>query len=82
MLIVRLAVAIYTEPRGDMMCMYQGQQGGVTHIRFSPDGNLLFTGGRKVSCTHHDRNHDIKVCKMGSGFDNKNFTGLKLKNNV
>lgn len=41
------SVAIYTEPRGDMMCMYHGQQGGVTHIKFSPDGNLLFTGGRK-----------------------------------
>jgi len=44
-----MTVAIYAEPRGDMMCMYQGQQGGVTHIKFSPDGNLLFTGGRKVS---------------------------------
>ena len=29
--------------------MFQGQQGGVTHIKFSPDGNKLFTGGRKVS---------------------------------
>jgi len=59
MLTVWLTVAIYTEPHGDMMCMYQGQQGGVTHIRFSPDGNLLFTGGRKVSHRHCDRNRDV-----------------------
>jgi len=46
---VRLTVAIYTEPLGEILCMYQGQQGGVTHVQFSPDGNMLFTGGRKVS---------------------------------
>jgi hypothetical protein len=43
-----MTVAVYTEPRGEMMCMYQGQQGGVTHIQFSHDGNMLFSGGRKV----------------------------------
>lgn len=41
-------MAVYTEPKGEMMCMYQGQQGGVTHIAFSHDGNLLLSGGRKV----------------------------------
>jgi WD40 repeat protein len=40
-------VALYTEPRGEMMCMFQGQHGGVTHIKFSPEGSMLFTGGRK-----------------------------------
>ena len=32
----------------DMVCMFQGQQGGVTHILFSPDGTKLYSGGRKV----------------------------------
>ncbi|XP_071085011.1 telomerase Cajal body protein 1-like [Haliotis cracherodii] len=41
------SVALYHEPKGDMACMFQGQQGGVTHIMFSPDGNKLYSGGRK-----------------------------------
>ena len=44
-----VVVAVYTEPRGEMMCMFQGQQGGVTHLLFSRNGNQLLTGGRKVS---------------------------------
>ena len=31
------------------MCLVEGQVGGVTHIMFSPDGNKLYSGGRKVS---------------------------------
>ena len=42
-------VALFWEPAGSMMCMFQGHQGGVTHIRFSPDGNRIYSGGRKVS---------------------------------
>ena len=30
--------------------MFEGQQGGVTHIAFSPDGTKLYSGGRKVCC--------------------------------
>ena len=37
-----------------MQFMFEGQQGGVTHIEFSKDGNYLFTGGRKVDI--HDIN--------------------------
>ena len=31
-----------------MEYMFEGQQGGVTHIEFSKDGKYLYTGGRKV----------------------------------
>lgn len=41
-------VALYYEPDGEMVCMFQGHQGGVTHIQFTPDGTKLLTGGRKV----------------------------------
>lgn len=43
------AVALYSEPSGEMVCMFEGQQGGVTQIKFSPDGSKLYSGGRKVS---------------------------------
>ena len=29
-------------------CIFDGQRGGVTQIKFSSDGQFLFTGGRKV----------------------------------
>ena len=31
----------------------QGQQGGVTHLLISPDGNQLYSGARKVSMFVH-----------------------------
>ncbi|XP_062522543.1 telomerase Cajal body protein 1-like isoform X2 [Corticium candelabrum] len=40
------SIAIYS-PDGSVICVLQGQRGGVTHIMFSPDGNRLYTGGRK-----------------------------------
>lgn len=40
-------IALYWEPAGNLMCMFQGHQGGVTHINFSPDGNRIYSGGRK-----------------------------------
>ncbi|KAI0235615.1 Telomerase Cajal body protein 1 [Lamellibrachia satsuma] len=41
------SVALYSEPKGEMLCMLQGQQGGVTQVMFSPDGTKLYSGGRK-----------------------------------
>ena len=38
---------MYSEPDGMMTVMFQGQQGGVTHVAFSPDGTKLYSGGRK-----------------------------------
>jgi hypothetical protein len=43
------SVAVYAEPRGDMLCLLQGQTGGVTHLAFSQDGHRLYSGARKVS---------------------------------
>jgi len=43
-----ITVALYSEPAGEMVCMFEGQQGGVTQIKFSPDGTRLYSGGRKV----------------------------------
>ena len=42
------SVALYHEPQGEMICLFQGQQGGVTQLAFSPDGTKLYSGGRKV----------------------------------
>ncbi|KAK6195388.1 hypothetical protein SNE40_000832 [Patella caerulea] len=40
-------IALYYEPKGELACCFKGQQGGVTHIKFSPDGTKLYSGGRK-----------------------------------
>lgn len=44
-----LVVGLYYEPQGEAVFVFEGQQGGVTHIAFSPDGTKLFSGGRKVN---------------------------------
>ena len=51
--LVFVAVAVYSEPDGSMLCMFQGQLGGVTHLMFSPDGTRLYSGGRKVEQDLH-----------------------------
>ena len=48
MVFIYFTVALYSEPNGTMLCMFEGQAGGVTHLKFSPDGTKLYTGGRKV----------------------------------
>lgn len=42
-------VGLYYEPQGEAVFVFEGQQGGVTHFAFSPDGTKLFSGGRKVN---------------------------------
>ncbi|XP_056171825.1 uncharacterized protein LOC115693487 isoform X4 [Syzygium oleosum] len=39
--------AIYREDNMELLYVLHGQQGGVTHVLFSKDGNYLYTGGRK-----------------------------------
>lgn len=41
------SIGLYYEPQGEAVFVFEGQQGGVTHIAFSPDGTKLFSGGRK-----------------------------------
>lgn len=41
-----LFTGLYTDD-GDAICLLKGQIGGLTHLMFSPDGNLLYTGARK-----------------------------------
>lgn len=40
-------VAVYSESDGVLQFILSGHQGGVTHLRFSPDGQQLYSGGRK-----------------------------------
>lgn len=40
-------VGLYSRDEGIALTILQGHQGGVTHVAFAPDGNLLYTGGRK-----------------------------------
>jgi len=38
---------IYACDNGELIASLEGHQNGVTHLCYSPDGRLLFTGGRK-----------------------------------
>ena len=40
-------IGLYSEPDGAALCILNGQRGGVTHVKFSPDGCVLYSGGRK-----------------------------------
>jgi WD40 repeat protein len=45
---------IYREDNMELLYVLHGQEGGVTHVQFSKDGNYLYTGGRKVTyCYKH-----------------------------
>ncbi|KAK6917466.1 WD40 repeat [Dillenia turbinata] len=39
--------AVYREDNLELLYILHGQEGGVTHVQFSKDGNYLYTGGRK-----------------------------------
>ncbi|KAK0580011.1 hypothetical protein LWI29_035003 [Acer saccharum] len=39
--------AIYNEDNMELLYILHGQEGGITHVQFSKDGNYLYTGGRK-----------------------------------
>ncbi|XP_072033620.1 telomerase Cajal body protein 1-like [Amphiura filiformis] len=41
------SIGLYEQSSGTSMCILEGQQGGVTHMIFSPDGEKLYSGGRK-----------------------------------
>ena len=38
---------IYREDNMELLYVLRGQEGGITHVQFSRDGNYLYTGGRK-----------------------------------
>ncbi|RWS31061.1 hypothetical protein B4U80_05124, partial [Leptotrombidium deliense] len=40
-------VGIYDENSEEEICVLEGQNGGITHLMFSVDGNMLYSGGRK-----------------------------------
>nr|XP_016448004.1 PREDICTED: telomerase Cajal body protein 1-like isoform X2 [Nicotiana tabacum] len=39
--------AIHREDNMELLYVLHGQEGGVTHVQFSKDGNYLYSGGRK-----------------------------------
>lgn len=39
--------AIYREDNMELLYVLHGQEGGITHMQFSKDGNYLYTGARK-----------------------------------
>ncbi|KAL8151277.1 hypothetical protein V2J09_021085 [Rumex salicifolius] len=39
--------ALYREDNMELLYVLPGQEGGITHIQFSKDGNYLYTGARK-----------------------------------
>lgn len=39
--------AIYREDNMELLYVLHGQEGGITHVQFSKDGNYLYTGARK-----------------------------------
>ncbi|XP_051142579.1 uncharacterized protein LOC127259344 [Andrographis paniculata] len=54
--------AIYREDNMEMLYVLHGQEGGVTQVQFSKDGNYLYTGGRRdpyVLCWDIRKNTEI-----------------------
>ncbi|KAK9104949.1 hypothetical protein Scep_021793 [Stephania cephalantha] len=44
--------AIYWEVNMELLYVLHCQEGGITHVQFSRDGNYLYTGNRKVGFVH------------------------------
>lgn len=42
-------VGIYVETTNKPVCLIESHSGGITHLKFSPDGSKLFSGSRKVT---------------------------------
>ncbi|KAE8741756.1 hypothetical protein FOCC_FOCC012704 [Frankliniella occidentalis] len=42
-------IGLYMENTGKALCILQGHEGGITHMKFSEDGLRLYSGGRKDS---------------------------------
>ncbi|CAL1530231.1 unnamed protein product [Lymnaea stagnalis] len=40
-------IGIYDSACDRLVCLIQGQHGGITHVKFSPDGSKIYSGGRK-----------------------------------
>ncbi|XP_041483327.1 telomerase Cajal body protein 1-like [Lytechinus variegatus] len=40
------SVGLYTNDNNNLVCLLEGQSGGVTHLMFSSDMNRLYSGGR------------------------------------
>lgn len=54
-------VGVYSEDTKGPTLLLKGVGGGVTHITFSTDGNLLFVGFRKV-CSLNSSGPCVCVC--------------------
>ncbi|XAR66391.1 hypothetical protein NMG60_11012613 [Bertholletia excelsa] len=66
--------AIYGEDNMEPLYILHGQEGGVTHVQFSRDGNYLYTGGRKdpyILCWDVRKTVDI-VYKLYRSSENTN----------
>ena len=48
------SVGVYSDSDGEQIFLLHGQQGGVTHVMFSPDRTKLYSGGRKVQLNLHE----------------------------
>lgn len=60
------SVGLYDITGNNLCCLLLGQQGGVTQVKFSPDGTYLFTGARKdneILCWDLRNTMDV-VCRF------------------
>ncbi|XP_020630480.1 telomerase Cajal body protein 1-like isoform X3 [Orbicella faveolata] len=63
------SVGVYSDSDGELIFLLQGQQGGVTHVMFSPDGTKLYSGGRKddeIICWDVRNPGTVLYCMMRS----------------